>query len=196
MSSPSIAPADFEQRVEQLRPRLISFAQLHLNCTTDADDVVQETLISAWNGLEQFQAKSSLETWVFSILRHKIIDLYRNHSKIQLFEYDENQLPDTAPLFQEDQHWQKEHAPSTWPTPYKELENEHFWHVFDLCVFHLPPQTSQVFSMRELLGFDTKQICQALQISEENCWTILHRARLKLRACLEQNWFIAEENKL
>jgi RNA polymerase sigma-70 factor (ECF subfamily) len=50
--------------------------------------------------------------------------------------------------------------------------------------------------MRELLGFDTKQICQALQISEENCWTILHRARLKLRSCLEQNWFIAEENKL
>ncbi|CAN8141008.1 hypothetical protein THIOSC15_2670003 [uncultured Thiomicrorhabdus sp.] len=46
------------------------------------------------------------------------------------------------------------------------------------------------------MGFDTQQICESLNISEQNCWTILHRARLKLRACLEQNWFTAPERIL
>lgn len=193
MSSQTITPTDFERRAEQLRPRLVSFALLHLNCATDADDVVQEALIAAWNRLEQFQGKSSLETWIFGILRNKIIDLYRSHSKVQLFEYDESQLPNTDNLFQEDEHWQKEHAPSTWPTPYKELENDHFWQVFDICVFHLPEQTSRVFTLREFMGLETSEICESLQITEHNCWTILHRARLKLRACLELNWFTAQE---
>ncbi|BBP46199.1 RNA polymerase sigma factor [Thiosulfatimonas sediminis] len=184
----------FAQQIAPLRPRLLAFARLHLNCSEDCDDLVQETLFAAWHRYAQFQGKSTLETWVFAILRRKLIDLYRQRSKIQIFEYDENQLPDTDTLFQEDEHWQKVQAPTVWPTPYKQMENEHFWQVFDLCIYHLPEQTSRVFSLHELLGFDTQQICETLQISEQNCWTILHRARLKLRACLEKNWFSPEES--
>ncbi|QKI89385.1 sigma-70 family RNA polymerase sigma factor [Thiomicrorhabdus xiamenensis] len=188
--------AEFEQRIDPLRPRLIAFAKSHLKFEADAEDAVQECLISAWKRLEKFEGKSSLETWVFGILRHKLIDLYRRHSKIQTFEYDESKLPDTDGWFQKDEHWHNEHAPSSWSSPYQTLENEHFWQVFDICVFHLPEQTSRVFTLREFMGFETSQICESLQITEHNCWTILHRARLRLRACLEQNWFTAQEKPL
>lgn len=196
MSLPPITQNEFEQQLEQIHLKLSAFARIHLSCTEDCDDIVQETLVTAWKRIEKFQGKSSLETWVFAIFRHKLIDLYRSRSKIQTFEYDESKLPNTDNQFQDDGHWQKTHAPTPWLTPYKELENEHFWQVFDLCIFHLPEQTSRVFSLRELMGFDTQQICESLNISEQNCWTILHRARLKLRACLEQNWFTAPEKIL
>jgi RNA polymerase sigma-70 factor (ECF subfamily) len=62
--------------------------------------------------------------------------------------------------------------------------------VFDICVFHLPENTARVYSLREMIGLDTQEICALLQISEQNCWVILHRARLKLRACLENGWFL------
>jgi RNA polymerase sigma-70 factor (ECF subfamily) len=61
--------------------------------------------------------------------------------------------------------------------------------VFEACLDHLPAKTARVFMMREILGLETDEICKETGISTSNCWVVLHRARLVLRACLEQRWF-------
>lgn len=182
--------SDLEPRLHALRPRLLAFTLLHLNDSADAEDVVQETLSAAWAKFAQFRGDAKFETWVFGILRFKLLDAYRHRSRIQSFEFNEQQLAETDLLFRQDHHWDESHSPQPWSNPESQLETDHFWQIFDICVYQLPSQSARVFTLRELLGLETEQICDSLAISQQNCWTILHRARLKLRACLEKSWFM------
>ena len=86
-------------------------------------------------------------------------------------------------------HWSQESKPSIWASPQQAMENKRFWEVFDACLYRLPEASARIFTMREVLGFDTDEICQTLAITTNNCWVQMHRARLALRACLEANWF-------
>jgi RNA polymerase sigma-70 factor (ECF subfamily) len=175
------------------RDDLVRFAVLQLRDETSAEDVVQEALIAAMQGIDKFQGRSSLKTWVFSILKRKIIDAMRSKrrevsvSQIKSGEGDEEH--DFSGLFDQKGHWATEHRPHRWTEPEDTLEQQQFWTIFELCIDHLPTRTAQVFSMRELLGLDTDEICKELSITTSNCWVILHRARMGLRLCLEQQWF-------
>ena len=192
--TPSIEDPKIIQTFAHIRPRLTAFARLHLRESADAEDVVQDTIESAWKKIDSFRGESRLETWIFGILRYKLLDFYRERSRIRLVEFDEKELPDISEHFDVSEHWSEGHQPKTWANPCQQLEHDSFWRVFDLCVFHLPDKTAQIFTLRELMGLQTQEICDTLHISEANCWTILHRARLKLRACLERSWF-KEESK-
>ena len=79
--------------------------------------------------------------------------------------------------------------PARWADPEASFEQQQFWQVFEACLDHLPAKTARVFMMREILGLETDEICKEAGISTSNCWVVLHRARLALRACLEQRWF-------
>jgi len=68
------------------------------------------------------------------------------------------------------------------------LENQRFWQVFDACLIALPENIARVFTLRELMGLSTTEICKETGITETNCWVILHRARLRLRECLDHGW--------
>ena len=68
-------------------------------------------------------------------------------------------------------------------------ENDEGLQGFEACLYRLPEASGRIFTMREVLGFDTDEICQTLDITTNNCWVQLHRARLALRACLGANWF-------
>jgi len=61
--------------------------------------------------------------------------------------------------------------------------------VLDACIEHLPPVQGRVFMMREWLELETDDICKELAITTTNLWVLLHRARLRLRECLQQRWF-------
>ena len=174
------------------RDDLVRFAVLQLRDESTAEDVVQEALIAAMQGIEKFQGRSSLKTWVFSILKRKIIDAMRSKRReisVSQVKSGEDEEHDFSELFDRKGHWATEHRPHRWTEPEDTLEQKQFWTVFELCIDHLPTRTAQVFSMRELLGLDTDEICKELSISTSNCWVILHRARLGLRDCLEQQWF-------
>ena len=174
------------------RDDLVRFAVLQLRDESTAEDVVQEALIAAMQGIEKFQGRSSLKTWVFSILKRKIIDAMRSKRReisVSQIKSGEDEEHDFSELFDRKGHWATEHKPHRWTEPEDTLEQKQFWTVFELCIDHLPTRTAQVFSMRELLGLDTDEICKELSISTSNCWVILHRARLGLRNCLEQEWF-------
>lgn len=180
------------QQFEKLRPKLIAFTLLQVPEREHAEDIVQDTMIAALENMHRFAGKASFETWVFSILKNKLIDYIRKAQRErERFVSDASDI-NIDSFFNHKGHWEIDQRPSHWDTPEDLHLKENFWQVFDLCLLHLPANTGRVFALRELLEMETDEICQCLEITEQNCWTILHRARLKLRSCLEKGWFQKE----
>ena len=69
------------------------------------------------------------------------------------------------------------------------MDKAEFWKTFRDCFSKLPARVGDVFMLREMEEMETAQICQAMRISQNNLWVMLHRARMALRECLELNWF-------
>lgn len=181
-----------------LRHDMLRFARLQLRDEHLAEDVVQEALAAALTGKRQFAGHSALKTWVFAILRNKIVDAIRVRSRsinVGALTDEETSLDEAfETLFKANAHWHPEARPRDWGDPEAALHQDQFWTVFDACLNHLPPNTARVFMMREFLEFDTDEVCAELHISISNCHVILHRARNGLRRCLEQSWFVGEES--
>lgn len=179
----------------ELRHDMLRFASLQLRDDQLAEDVVQEALMAALAGEKDFSGRSALKTWVFAILRNKIVDAIRQRGRsinVSSLLPEEAHLDQAfEALFKPNQHWTPEARPRDWGDPDAALHQEQFWAVFEACLKHLPENTARVFMMREFLEFDTSEVCAELQINESNCHVILHRARNGLRRCLEQNWFVA-----
>lgn len=179
----------------EIRRDMFRFATLQLRDDQLAEDVVQEAMMAALAGEKQFAGRSAVKTWVFAILRNKIVDVIRQKSRSVNFsallpeEADMDQAFES--LFKSNAHWQPEERPADWGDPEAALQQEQFWVVFEACLKHLPESTARVFMMREFLEFDTAEVCKELSISTSNCHVILHRARNGLRRCLENNWFAA-----
>jgi RNA polymerase sigma-70 factor (ECF subfamily) len=176
-----------------IRRDMLRFASLQLRDDQLAEDVVQEAMMAALDGQQGFAGRSALKTWVFSILRHKIVDAMRQRARsinVSALAPEEEALDQTfETLFKANAHWSPGARPSDWGDPEEALHQEQFWAVFEACLKHLPDNTARVFMMRELLEFDTDEVCKELRISTSNCHVILHRARNGLRRCLESTWF-------
>jgi RNA polymerase sigma-70 factor (ECF subfamily) len=175
-----------------LRADMFRFAQLQLRNAESAEDLVQESIEAALRHASSFAGQSTLKTWVFAILRNRIIDHLRTAKRTvpmsSLVEDGEDWQERLETLFNEKGGWRADPQPFAWPNPEESMHARQFWCVFEACLDHLSPNTARVFMMREFLGFDCDEICSQLVISTSNCHVILHRARLKLRACMEIAW--------
>jgi len=176
---------------------MLRFARLQLRDAELAEDAVQEAIEAALMNAASYSGAAALKTWVFSILRNKIVDILRRGSRSPLLSTvidssDREEGEDSAidALFRANGHWHPNCRPASWVAPEQSLENKQFWAVFEACLDHLPENTARVFMMREMLGLETAEICAQLGITPNNCNVILHRARTRLRGCLESNWFI------
>ena len=179
-----------------LREDLLRFARLQLRDAALAEDAVQEAMLAACQGERQFAGRSALKTWVFAILRNKIVDLLRQGGHtvpISTLSEDEADL-DAAweKLYRENGHWHPASRPRHWGDPQQSLQQQAFWDVFEVCLTRLPENTARIFMMREFLEFDTEEICQQLTLTTSHSHVILHRARQALRACLQKGWFNGE----
>lgn len=182
----------FAAEIHALRRDMLRFATLHLRDAAAAEDAVQEAIIAAVEKRAGFGGRASLRTWVFAILRNKIIDsVRRSTSGIQFIESDAA----TDAHFEADGHWTEESWPAAWGDPESSLEARQFWAVFEACLERLQEAAARAFMLREMMGFDTDEICRTLAITQSNCGVLLHRARLALRACLEHRWFATSEAK-
>lgn len=184
---------NIEDTLAEMRPQLMRFARMQLRSDAAAEDVVQEALLAALENAAGFEGAAAAKTWVFAILKNRIVDEFRSRARRPSSESIE--LPD-APgdadsgfetLFDSRGHWCK--PPSAWAEPERALQDQQFWTVLQACLDHLPEKPARVFTMREFLDLTTEEICKELAISSSNCWVLLHRARLGLRECLSQRWF-------
>jgi len=180
--------SDPETWVSQYGDYLFRYAVLRVKDKTLAEDLVQETLLAALRARDRFKGTSSEKTWLVAILKHKIIDLlFRGHEEVQV-EDIERAVDTNEDRFDDSGHWKTQLG--NWGNPEKALEDSEFWRVFTRCVENLRPPMADVFILRELQNLSGKDLCNVLNISTtNNAWVLLSRARMRMRECLESNWF-------
>lgn len=104
-------------------------------------------------------------------------------------------MEDFSDAFRPNGHWQPNSRPSTWMNPQESLGQTQFWAVFELCLDDLPAKQGRAFMMREFVEMSTEEICQEMDITLTNLNVILHRARMRLRECLNIKWFETETKR-
>ncbi len=150
-----------------------------------AEDIVQETFLAAYQSYDNFQNKSHIKTWLFSILKHKIADYYRSKYKSNT-EVSSGIIEE---FFDENQQWKPEYKPTEWPNEKELSDDPDFAKALKNCFEKLPQKWSSAVQLKYLEDHDTNTICSTLEITSSNFWQIIHRAKLQLRNCLQLKWF-------
>lgn len=182
------APVDPSEWVDRYGDSLFRYAMLRVRDRARAEDLVQETFLAALKQRDSFSGRSSEATWLVAILKHKIVDHFRRQSR-------EAPLPagDVARSAEDDPfdvngHWTD--GPAGWgANPADLLRQKDFLEQLAKCLAGLTPVQADAFTLREIEGETTGEICKVLNVTETNLWVILHRARMRLRRCLESRWF-------
>lgn len=180
----------FEVQIVALQSYLFKFARLQLRNDAWAEDAVSETVLAALAKPQAFAQRSQLKTWLVGILKHKVIDALRHHSReisTSPLSDDDASDPMDYIAFKLDGHFQE--PPAEWGNPEQEVSSRQFFEVLEACVHQLPTVQGRLFLMREWLELSSEEICKELQLTPTNLYVQLHRSRLRLRACLELNWF-------
>lgn len=156
-----------------------------------AEELVQESFLAALKAVESFRGDSSPRTWLVGLLRRKIADHYRKRGREPETESIDTTDPTIDAWFDEKGAWIKK--PSRCEVdPAKLQESTDFWRVFEDCLGALPERLANVFSLRVMDSLKPDDVCKELSITSTNLWVTLHRARARLRACLEANWFASK----
>jgi RNA polymerase sigma-70 factor (ECF subfamily) len=156
-----------------IRPALLRFAQAKLHDRHRAEDAVQETLLAAMEGVHRFAGESSASTWLFGILKHKIVDCIRATERFDPLEHDGNDRPLAD------------------SNPEMAVRRTELVLALERAMGGLSPAELQVFELRILQGLSTDETCARIGISKPQCWVTLHRARSCLRACEDLRWLAA-----
>lgn len=181
--------------VDEYGDYLYRYALVRVRDETLAEDMVQETFLAALKSPERFAGRSNPRSWLVGILKNKVVDHFRKASRetsftdLEFFKDEQSDRFVADGLFKDG--WIHEVGPEEWNShPAIELDNEAFWAAFNECASKLPPNIARVFLMREMDDVPSAEICELMNISPNNLWVMLHRARMALRRCLEANWFL------
>ncbi|WP_374666524.1 sigma-70 family RNA polymerase sigma factor [Ramlibacter sp.] len=178
-----------QDELAEHRGYLLRFARLQLRNDAWAEDAVSETLLAALAKPQSFGNRSQLKTWLVGILKHKVIDQLRQRQREVALAADEGSEDEAleALLFRADGHYAA--PPAEWGNPEQDLSSRQFMAVLEACTEKLPAAMGRVFLMREWLELSSEEICKELQLTPTNLYVQLHRARMRLRECLQLNWF-------
>lgn len=173
--------------VDQYGDTLFRFALQRVRDTGIAEELVQETFLAAMRAKERFKGQSSEKTWLFGILKHKIIDHYRRR-KHERSDMNVEELAETTDaFFSGNGKWRIQ--PTSWDIhPGEAIEQKEFMDAFYRCLSQMPQRMADAFVHREVDGLNTEEICKVMDITASNCWVMLYRARMLLRRCIEINW--------
>lgn len=178
---------DTAQWVDRYADYLFNYAITRVNDSYMAEELVQETFVAGLKSMKNFKGEATERTWLISILKRKIIDQYRkNNSKKgqaevrmdysntsdQEGDWLEEQVEDTATLNAE-----------------SHLENKELGLAIEICLDKLPLKQAEVFKQKTILEQETETICKEHNITASNLWVIIHRARVQLMQCLQDDWF-------
>jgi RNA polymerase sigma-70 factor (TIGR02943 family) len=173
--------------IDKYADYLFNYAVVRVNNEDVAKDLVQETFFAGLKSAKNFQGKASERTWLIAILKRKVIDYYRKinskkgRAEVRMNFYNEGENEGS---------WIEERVPQSWDNETEKLiENEELKSQLDVCLDYLPEKYAMVFRMKTIQEFETEEICKELDITASNLWVIIHRARMQLRKCMEDNWF-------
>jgi RNA polymerase sigma-70 factor (ECF subfamily) len=173
---------------------LYKFALRRVRSREEAEELVQEALLSALDGLASFRGQASERTWLFLILRRKVIDHYRRQARSPFVPLAAS--AEEAQFFRpEDGHWREECYPQAWNVQADDaLEQAELRQTLQRCQDKLPGRHGAVFVLRFVEEMTAEEVCQELNLTLANYWVIVHRSKLHLRKCLERHWFGAEKS--
>lgn len=175
--------------LEEHGDALYRYAMLHTRDPHRAEDAVQETLLAALQSRDRFIGGASVRTWLIGILKHKIMDMFRRDARELPLEAADEVGDDREPeLFDAAGHWRD--LPAQWGKPEEVLQGQQFMRILQRCLETISKPLARLFWLREVMEEDSETICKELAITPTNLWTMLYRARMGLRRCLEKNWVV------
>jgi len=188
--------AAFAGLVEELTGPLTRLALAHVPSRAVAEEVVQDTWIGVINGIDRFEGRSSLRTWIFQILLNKARTRGRREKRTLPFsslrrraEEGRDEPAVDADRFQgrrADQPGAWARPPVEWGAPEERLASDAARDAMLKAISELPPRQREVLTLRDIQGYSAAETCNALELSETNQRVLLHRARSKVRAALER----------
>lgn len=184
--------AAFTSLVEQYYTSMVRIAMIYVPDQAIAEDVVQETWIGVLRGLDRFEGRSSLKTWIFTILTNRAKTRAQRESRYVPLttagddEADDNEPVITPDRFSPEGHWSSDNRPDTWEAiPEDRLLSQETLSLIDQAISELPLGQREVIRLRDIEGWSSAEVCNVLDISETNQRVLLHRARSKVRRALE-----------
>lgn len=177
---------DFSRQVAELRPMLVRIARQRLRNDAWAEDAVSETLVAALEKPGAFTGRAAMRTWLVGILKHKVVDQVRRHTRECQVDGRDDEEPDFGELPDALPGAVEVHA--DWGDPQRRIEQRQFMAQFSACLKTLPPQQGRAFLMRNWMDKDTDAICAELGVTANHLAVMLHRARRKLRDALQTQW--------
>ena len=184
--------AAFAELVRLYQPSLLRVAQMYVSSRAVAEEVVQETWLGVLNGIDRFEGRSSLKTWIFRILTN--IAKTRGQREGRTVPFSALERPDAVPeaavdadrfLPPDHERWPGHWASKPEPWPEERLLAAETRAVVERAIDQLPPAQRAVISLRDIEGWSSEEARNALGISETNQRVLLHRARSKVRQALE-----------
>jgi len=189
----------FAELIDRLGPTLLRVARLYVRDRAVAEEVVQETWLSVLEGIDRFEGRSSLKTWVFRIL----VNRAKTRAKREARSVPVSALAGAGPekpaveperFRSPDDRWAGHWAspPASWSDlPENRLLSKETTDCMRSLIAALPPAQREVIALRDVEGWQSNEVCALLGLSEVNQRVLLHRARSKVRAGLER--YLADE---
>jgi RNA polymerase sigma-70 factor (ECF subfamily) len=184
----------FMDLVERWSPSMLRVARMYVPSQAVAEDVVQETWLAVLNGLDRFEERSTLRTWVFSILVNRARTRGERERRTIPFAALAREESDGDFAAVDPERFIRDGAGAGawaappvrwWEEPERALRSAEAVAKVEAEVAKLPEMQRMVITMRDLEGMSSEEVRNALELSETNQRVLLHRARSKVRAALE-----------
>ncbi len=184
--------AVFAELVDRHTPSMLRVARGYVRSHEIAEEVVQEAWIALLKGIGKFEGRSSLRTWLFTVLinmaKARGIRERRN-SEVEMLAFAGGTVDPARFRPADDQwsgHWREDAVPSPFPeTPEGSVLGDELVGVARRELAKLPERQRMVVTMRDMLDFDSAEVCELLDISVANQRVLLHRGRAAVRQVLE-----------
>ena len=193
--------AAFVSLIDRYAPTMLRLAMVYVRARAIAEEVVQETWMAVLEGLNRFEGRSSLKTWLFRILTNCAITRAQREgrsipfSSLEAIDTDHAEhAVDPDQFLPADHRWSGHWVsfPSNWQeVPEERLLSQETRAHLEKAINALPPSQREIIILRDIEGWSSVETCGFLGISEVNQRVLLHRARTKVRTVLE-NYFQEE----
>jgi len=166
---------------------LLAYTMTKVSHRETAEDIVQLVFENALMASRKQKDIGSVKGWLFSILKNKIADHFREQYR-HPSHHSLEELNESGDFFDENGNWKSETRPGQTETGHL-LDDPEFTNILRRCIHALPPRMNAVVQLKYMDDRESALIIEELGLSANNFWQLIHRAKLQLRQCMEKHWF-------